>query len=101
MVQNPDPLRFRLGAITASPFGQELHPSLEEKACALAHAIIQGHVFRDGNKRTGLEVLMLTLELNGKALTADNDQIEETIESYAAGELEFEELVTWVEENSI
>lgn len=34
-------------------FGQELYPSLEEKAAHLLYFIIKNHPFNDGNKRTG------------------------------------------------
>ncbi|MFZ1396315.1 MAG: Fic family protein, partial [Candidatus Promineifilaceae bacterium] len=33
--------------------GQELYPTLAEKAAALGFSIIQNHPFVDGNKRTG------------------------------------------------
>ena len=49
-----------LGALesaTAQPYmtfdGNELYPSLAEKAAALGFSLIQNHPFADGNKRTG------------------------------------------------
>ena len=33
--------------------GQDLYPDLAAKAAALGYALIQGHPFLDGNKRTG------------------------------------------------
>ena len=77
-------------------FAVDRYPSLEEKACALAYAIIRGHVFVDGNKRTGTAVLFQTLELNGRTLESDQDNLVATIESLAAGSLDFEAFVAWV-----
>ena len=53
-----------------SSFGDvEVYPSLEEKAARLAFAITGNHAFVDGNKRTGMLVMLLTLRLNGRAFT--------------------------------
>lgn len=47
----------RLYAACARPFqtvfGEDAYPTPVEKAAALFHGIITGHVFADGNKRTG------------------------------------------------
>jgi death-on-curing protein len=48
--------------------GVELYADLLAKAAALARGIICGHVFLDGNKRTGMEAAMLFLEYNGSAI---------------------------------
>ena len=62
--------RGRLEAVVASQtqvvFGQELYPSLYEKAAALCRGIIADHPFVDGNKRTGIISALLFLERNGK-----------------------------------
>jgi death-on-curing family protein len=34
-------------------FGQELYPSVEEKAAHLLYFVVKNHPFNDGNKRTG------------------------------------------------
>lgn len=41
------------------------YESLEELAAAYAVYIVQGHVFRDGNKRTGAAALLVFLEAHG------------------------------------
>ena len=45
--------------------GQELYPTLEEKAAALMHSIIADHPFVDGNKRTAFLAAQEFLRLNG------------------------------------
>ncbi|NCO36363.1 MAG: hypothetical protein AUJ92_22235 [Armatimonadetes bacterium CG2_30_59_28] len=51
-------------AVMAEMFGQQLYPSVWEKAAAYSFHIIQGHVFSDGNKRTGMESAFLFMEQN-------------------------------------
>lgn len=42
-----------LGNVMQNVFGEELYPSIEEKASHLLYFIIKNHPFNDGNKRTG------------------------------------------------
>ena len=51
----------------------ELYPTLPQKAAVYAHHIITGHIFLDGNKRTGLHCAILFLEFNGCTLSLDLD----------------------------
>lgn len=53
---NRDSLEYALEAVDAVSFGQELYPSLSDKAALLAFKIIKNHVFHDGNKRTAITV---------------------------------------------
>jgi death-on-curing protein len=46
-------------------FGVEVHPNIWHKAAALFQSIVQGHVFRNGNKRTGFVCMMAFLDRNG------------------------------------
>ena len=87
-----------LDAVRSPIFGVDRHPSLEEKACAVAYAIIRGHVFTDGNKRTGTAVLFQILELNGRTLEVDEDSLVAAIEDVAVGSLDLRALVAWVRE---
>lgn len=45
--------------------GDDLYPTLFDKAGALCHSLIKNHAFIDGNKRTSLLSAMTMLELNG------------------------------------
>lgn len=45
--------------------GNELYPSLAEKAAALGFSLIQNHPFADGNKCTGHAAMETFLALNG------------------------------------
>lgn len=45
--------------------GADAYPDVFAKAAVLARGIICGHVFVDGNKRTGMEAALVFLEYNG------------------------------------
>jgi len=49
----------------ASFGGQDLYPTLFEKAAALAESIARNHPFVDGNKRMALGCLRTLLKMNG------------------------------------
>jgi death on curing protein len=49
------------------------YETIEELAVAYAVYIVQGHVFMDGNKRTGCAAMYTFLVLNGSKLALPND----------------------------
>jgi len=54
-----------LGAIQQTFGGQDLYPSVEEKAAHLLYFVIKDHPFSDGNKRIGSLLFLLYLQANG------------------------------------
>ncbi|WP_124727933.1 type II toxin-antitoxin system death-on-curing family toxin [Staphylospora marina] len=64
-VLHPDALKSAVRRPQMVAFEVELHPTIWHKAAALFQSIVQGHVFRNGNKRTGLTVLLYFLDKNG------------------------------------
>lgn len=77
--------------------GQELYPSLGEKAAALGFSLVCNHPFVDGNKRVGHAAMETFLVLNGWELVAGVDEQEQVILRLAAGSLEREEFTAWVQ----
>ena len=51
------------------------YETLEELAAAYAVYIVQGHVFLDGNKRTGAAAMLVLLEANGRAVAIRGDKL--------------------------
>ena len=62
---NKASLEYILNAIQYPIFGYDMFPTLIEKAAGLAWWIIEGHIFNDGNKRTGMQAAIELLEING------------------------------------
>jgi len=80
-------------------FGEEVHPTLEEKAATLLLAVNRNHALADGNKRLAWFVAVAFLELNGVDLVVDDvDATDRFLRAVAAGEVEMDDLVDWVRE---
>ena len=70
---NENQLSYLVEAVGGKIGDTELYPTLPQKAAVYAHHIITGHIFLDGNKRTGLNCAILFLEFNGCTLRLDID----------------------------
>jgi death-on-curing protein len=89
---NKASLEYILAAIQFPLFGVERFPTLIDKAAALAWWITEGHVFVDGNKRTGMQAAIALLEINGARTYFDMDFLIETSLAIATGQISVEEL---------
>ncbi len=69
-------LDYTLEAVKENVFGQPMYPTLADKAAFYMFQVINGHVFQDGNKRTGLEAALAFLQINGRELLFPLSQIE-------------------------
>jgi death on curing protein len=76
--------------------GDELYPSLAEKAAALCFSLVMNHPFFDGNKRIGHAAMETFLMLNGFEMNASIDDSERTILQLAASQLDRQSFVKWV-----
>jgi death-on-curing protein len=97
---NPGSLRHVLEEIQGSLFGYEPYPTVIEKAAVLGWRIIAGHVFHDGNKRTGMEACRLFLELNGYEMAIDRDVVEKALQ-IANGQIALAEFTHWLRTSSM
>jgi death-on-curing protein len=79
--------------------GDELYPSLIDKAAAICFSLVMNHPFVDGNKRIGHAAMETFLVLNGHELTADVDDAESLFLKLAGGDVGRDELVGWVTAN--
>lgn len=80
--------------------GQELYPTVEEKAARLGFSLIANHAFVDGNKRIGMFVMLIFLEINGVALAIGNEDVIRVGLDVAAGAMNYPELLAWICEKS-
>jgi death-on-curing protein len=56
--------------------GQDLYPTIADKAAALGFSLVMNHAFIDGNKRIGHAAMETFLALNGFELSASTDEQE-------------------------
>jgi death-on-curing protein len=76
--------------------GEDLYPSLADKASALAYSLVRNHPFVDGNKRVGHAALETRLVLNGHELKAEVDDQEQVVLRVAGGTIAREEFTEWI-----
>ncbi len=76
--------------------GNDLFPTVADKAAALGFSLIANHPFIDANKRVGHAALETFLVLNGWQLGAAVDEQEQIILSVAAGSLTRQQFAEWV-----
>lgn len=73
---NENSLDYLLEAVNGELFGEAMYPTLADKAAFYMFGIVTGHIFQDGNKRTGLGAARLFLRLNGIKMGQKLTQIE-------------------------
>ncbi len=76
--------------------GNELYPTIIEKASALGYSIIMNHPFVDGNKRTGHAAMETFLVMNGYEIVATVDEQEAITLRVASSNLSREEFTLWL-----
>lgn len=93
-----------LESALAAPFqsfgGEELYPSISQKAARLCYGLIKNHIFLDGNKRIGIYVMLVFLEMNGTAVECSDEELVALGLGIAAGEFGYEDIVSWIVRHS-
>lgn len=63
--EKDDSFRSSIAAIYQSFGGQEIYPSVQEKAANLLYFVVKNHSFHDGNKRIATSLFLYFLDRNG------------------------------------
>ncbi len=79
--------------------GKEVYPSLLSKAAAMCRSVISNHPFVDGNKRTGIHVMLIFLELNGVQPDYTQEELIDLGLGVAAGDLDVNDILNWLSEH--
>ena len=79
-----------------SAFGQDLYPTVEERAARLCYGIAKNHPFLDGNKRTACACMGAYLRLSGRRFRPEAGELLRVMMSVAAGTTGYDELAAWV-----
>ena len=73
--EKDDSFKASIAAIYQTFFGEDVYPSLEEKAANLLYFVTKNHSFSDGNKRIAAAVFLYFLDKNGILFNDDGDKI--------------------------
>lgn len=76
--------------------GDDLYPTVIDKAAQLAFGLIRNHPFVDGNKRIGTHAMLVLLYINGIELAYDDDELIQIILEVAAGQARQNEIRQWI-----
>ncbi len=76
--------------------GNDLYPSVFDKAARLCYGLARNHPFTDGNKRTAVHTMLIYLGLNDIFLTYTQEEMENIIIAVASGIMSSEELSMWL-----
>lgn len=75
--EKDDSFKGSIGNIYQSFGGQEMYPTLEEKAANLLYFITKNHSFSDGNKRIAAAMFLYFLDRNGALFAGDRKRIDD------------------------
>lgn len=89
-------LRSALNSPFQSFGGKEVYPSLLSKAAALCRSIICNHPFVDGNKRTGIHIMLIFLEINGVQPDYTQEELIDLGLGIASSNLDVNAILNWL-----
>ena len=76
--------------------GQELYPTILEKAARLGYGLIHNHPFVDGNKRIGTHAMLVFLDINNVVVSYEDEDLIATILRVASGDMDDIGLLEWL-----
>lgn len=82
-------------------FGEEMFPTLFDKAAALLHSLAVHHLFFDGNKRTATAATRWFLELNGFRPTWDQAAIIAYVLAVALKQHDIPAIAAWLADHVV
>ena len=76
--------------------GDDLYPTVIEKAARLAYSICNNHPFVDGNKRVSVTAMLVILRMNDINLSHTQRELVALGLGIADGNLDYEDIVAWI-----
>ena len=96
-VRDKNRLESALASQFQEVFGEDLYPTVYEKAAVLTRGVIADHPFVDGNKRTGLMAGLVFLNLNGIDTSELSDkELEDFAVQIAVEHLDVPVIAAWL-----
>ena len=81
--------------------GEDLYPTIEEKAARQMFALISNHPFMDGNKRIGVFIMLIFLEMNQIKLKYTQEELIKLVLDTASGKIDANDILTWIESHNV
>ncbi len=91
-VKDANALEMCVGQLRASSFGEEVYPSIYEKAAILLIQLIKKHPFHNANKRTAFLATFVFLKINGQLLAIDQKDAVNLVVYIATYDKNFDQL---------
>ena len=79
--------------------GEDLYPTVVEKAARMAYAVCKNHPFIDGNKRAAVTSMLVILRMNNISLSYTQQELVMLGLGIADGNVDYEGIVAWVNEH--
>lgn len=99
-VREPGLLESIAAKPQASYGGSELYGDIYLKAAVLYEAIVNYHVFIDGNKRTGFATMARFMAINGYEMTVSDQEIEDYTVFIATHDPNLADISAWIKQHS-
>lgn len=96
-IRDKNLLHSAVDAPKAGMFGQEMYPSVYEKAAVYLYHIVRNHPFNDANKRTGYAVALVFLEVNNAKKRFKKEDLENLVVEVAKGKESKEQIARFLE----
>lgn len=80
--------------------GAELYADVYTKSAVLYEAIVNYHVFIDGNKRTGFAAMARFLAVNGYEIVVTNRELEDYTVFIATNNTDLADVSAWIKKHS-
>ena len=99
-IRDEDQLESAILKPYTSAFGEDVYPTVFNKASALLEALLSLHAFADGNKRTAWHSTEKALDNKGYKLNLHYDDARPMLVNIIENKVDNEEISKWLEENS-
>lgn len=76
--------------------GEELYPTILDKAARLCYGLTKNHPLRDGNKRSAIHSMLVFLYINGIDLDYTQQELEDMVVDVAADNLDSDGIKQWL-----
>ena len=95
-------LETSIYSIYASFGDYEKYPTIEEKSARLCYSMITNHPFIDGNKRIGILIMIMTLNLNNRELEYTQEELVQLGLNVASSkQYDYNYVYSWIKEHLI